>query len=254
MKESKRGFTLVEVAIFLGITGLLFLGVTAGVQASIYQQRRNDSIENFIEFLRGVYSGVENVQNDPIRGNSEKAVYGKLVTFGETVDLAGNTLSSGNQNRIYVYTVVGNVVDTSLSSGCTLSSLNNLAVNVVDNGNLAKYAYEYIPKWGAVIEPACTGSTCDFERFKGALLIVRNPSSGAVQTFYTTAAISVNKTTGLAAGWIKDFQMQDADFCVNPTGDAGNRDLTDIRIVAGASNASGIERISDDQSRCRAHS
>ena len=61
MKRIKGGFTLIEVSLFLAITGLLFLGVTIGVQNSIFQQRYNDSVQNFVEFLRSAYSKTENV-------------------------------------------------------------------------------------------------------------------------------------------------------------------------------------------------
>ena len=39
MLGKKRGFTMIEVALFLAITGALFAGVTVGVQNSIFQQR-----------------------------------------------------------------------------------------------------------------------------------------------------------------------------------------------------------------------
>ena len=51
----KKGFTLIEVALFLAITGMLFIGIAAGVQNSIYQQKINDSVQGFAEFLRSVY-------------------------------------------------------------------------------------------------------------------------------------------------------------------------------------------------------
>ena len=44
MIKSKRGFTLIEVAIFLAITGALFVSVAVGVQNSVYQQRISDSV------------------------------------------------------------------------------------------------------------------------------------------------------------------------------------------------------------------
>ena len=77
MKKGKLGFTLIEVSIFLAITGVLFVGVTVGVQTSINQQRYNDAVQNFMEFLRSTYSSVSNVQSVLGRGNSEKRFMGK---------------------------------------------------------------------------------------------------------------------------------------------------------------------------------
>ena len=56
MKNSRRGFTLIEVALFLVVTGALFAAVTIGVQNSIYQQRQNDAVQNFAEFIRSAYA------------------------------------------------------------------------------------------------------------------------------------------------------------------------------------------------------
>ena len=60
MRKNKLGFTLIEVSLFLAITGLLFLGVTLGVQNSIYQQRYNDAVQSFANFLGNIYDEVLN--------------------------------------------------------------------------------------------------------------------------------------------------------------------------------------------------
>ena len=62
-RRVRRGFTLVEVSLFLAVTGLLFIGIVAGVQGSMSQQRYNDSVQSFAEFLRSAYSQVMNVEN-----------------------------------------------------------------------------------------------------------------------------------------------------------------------------------------------
>ena len=43
------------------------------------------------------------------------------------------------------------------------------------------------------------------------------------------------------------------DFCVNPSGEANAKDRTDVRIVAGARNASGIEQVPDYGGKCGAN-
>ena len=82
MKRNWRGFTLVEVSLFLAITAAIFVGIAVGTQNSIFQQRYNDAVQSFAEFLRTVYSQVTNVQNESA-GRSDKAIYGKLVKFNE---------------------------------------------------------------------------------------------------------------------------------------------------------------------------
>jgi len=56
--RSKRGFTLIEVSIFLAITGLLLIGVLGGTYSNIARQRYNDSVRSFAEFFRQMYAEV----------------------------------------------------------------------------------------------------------------------------------------------------------------------------------------------------
>ena len=262
MKRSRPGFTLIEVAIFLAITGILFLGVTVGVQNSISQQRTNDSVQNFVEFLRGVYSEVSNVQHTD-RGRSEKAVYGKLITFGERFDLAGNQLvdddSESGSNAIFVYTVIGNVSNGGTGGGLDL--LRSLNANVIKKSGsgdgasiaLAGIAERYTPKWAAQIEPACENdslASCTFEPMKGMVLIARHPNSGVINTYYSENLSEVNEifqNAKSAGNWDVnpltdvDFEMGQIDFCVNTTGEQDVYNRTDVRILRGAENASNVE-------------
>ena len=216
MVKFKRGFTLIEVALFLVVTGALFVGITAGVQNSIFQQRYNDSVQNFVEFLRGIYSETTNVQSAG-DGRSEQAIYGKLVVFGESEDFAGNcvngseeagdcvnTTGAEDRNVVFVYDVIGNI-GSNLESGNIIEALKELKANVVtvadkneDDGSVtsvkaAGVVESYMPKWSAQIEPACTETGCSYEGFKGMVLVVRHPQSGTVYTYYSDEVIDVNE-------------------------------------------------------------
>ncbi|MCR5700325.1 MAG: hypothetical protein K6G49_02765 [Candidatus Saccharibacteria bacterium] len=251
MKQGKLGFTLVEVSLFLAISGLLFFAITLGVQNSIYQQRKNDSVQSFIEFLRGVYDEVLNVQNDTENGGrSENAIYGKLVVFGENANLAG---TKANQNEIFTYSVVGRIGD--VEGGQTLKMLKDLGVNVVaqtgDKKTLAGFADSYEPKWSAQIE------TTDHQQFKGMLLIVRHPNSGAVNTYFNGNVVQINEAlqTGTVSilndSNMNGYQIKNVDFCVNS--DPGNKNIlrSDVRLLANAKNASGVELMTDEESVCK---
>ena len=185
MSKSRKGFTLIEVALFLVITGALFASVVIGVQNSIYQQRFNDSVQSYVEFLRRVYSGVTNVENIG-SGRSTYAIYGKLVTFNSAND-SGDALENPEKgtNVIHVYNVVGRISD--IGTGNVLDTLKALNADVViSDGDLPHTAgiiESFIPKWASRIETPCNGNVCDNLPFKGALLIVRHPSSGTVHTF-----------------------------------------------------------------------
>lgn len=268
MKKGKRGFTLIEVALFLAITGALFAGVTVGVQNSISQQRNNDSVQSFIEFLRSVYSEVENVQNI-YGGRSERAIYGKLIVFGESKNLAGETVDG---NTIFKYTVVGNVLQDSVT-GKALEMLKdgrinaNVAIAKTENEEtkweMAGIVESYVPKWAAEIEPYCTNEDRCYEPLKGMMLIVRHPRSGTIYTYYSDEMAEVNlaikegrnpliyREGGLEKNYLDTFETnKEINFCINTSGEKNIFFRNGIRVAEGARNASGIKLISDEENGC----
>ena len=256
MKRLRSGFTLIEVSLFLAVTGLLFVGVTVGVQNSVLQQRYEDTVQSYVEFLRNIYSEVTNVQHDGT-GNSEKAVYGKMITFGETCDLNGQSVIGGacrseklsnNTNTIYEYNVVGDAKET--DTGDTLTLLGKLGATVYekktnDEYALAGIAESYTPKWQAQIEP-----TNGRGPFTGTILIVRNPRSGIVSTYYASKIIHVNATK--SGGKVLDLKgfsnANKIDFCINQNPEATSGFRRDVRIRAGARNASDVIIENDEES------
>ena len=80
----KKGFTLIEVSLFIAITGLLFVTIIVGTQNSIWQQKYNDSTQNFANFLKNIYAEVSNTQGVH-GGMSDKAIYGKLIVLEKSM-------------------------------------------------------------------------------------------------------------------------------------------------------------------------
>lgn len=253
MAGKKCGFTMIEVAIFLAITGALFVGIAVGTQNSIFQQRYNDAVQNFAEFLRSAYSQTMNVQSEG-DGRTNEAIYGKLVSFGETEDLAGEDIT--NMDYIYSYNVVGEIKDVDVKGAREI--LSALNANVVRKGSDGEYqpvgwVEDYRPRWASAIQ-----NTNDTSSFEGALLIVRHPSSGTVYTFVLRGeTLDINK--GMRQANLNDanynplktaidgkkFEIEQVDFCVNPNGSGEGGIRRDVRIVKGARNGSGVEIIGD---------
>ena len=96
--KSAEGFTIVEVMLVLGISSLLLIGLIGGTFASIARQRYNDSVRDFAEYLRTVYSEVISPQSLGLGNSSEYAILGKILVFG----------SQENDSTIYSATIVGN--------------------------------------------------------------------------------------------------------------------------------------------------
>ena len=274
-----KGFTLIEIVLFLAITGVLFMGIIAGTGNSLYEQRFNDSVQSFAELLRSVYSQVSNPQSVG-DGRSDTAIYGKLISFGQKVGLMGEDLDSSEQ-VIFIYDVVGEVNTAGEGgTGSVTDALKQLNANVAvvkerSNGVITKMepageVESYMPRWGAAIEKTeiiTSEPDRQMDLFTGSILVVRHPRSGTIHTLYSERVINVNENlaTGLQDNYKKardmlisvldTFEAQELDFCVDPNGTevVSNNNRRDIRLVNNARNASGVEIIDLDsnENKCR---
>src|SRR4029450_12347478 len=61
--KTQSGFTLIEVMLFLAVTGLLAMGILAGSGAAINQQRYRDSVNSLKSDIQQQYSEVTSVIN-----------------------------------------------------------------------------------------------------------------------------------------------------------------------------------------------
>lgn len=251
----RKGFTLVEVALFLAVTAALFIGIALGMNNAIYQQRRNDSVQNFLEYMKSIYSKVSNPQSIGA-GQSDKAIYGKMVVFGESKDLSGVDVPA-EESPVFMYDVVGNA-NVGSASGDVKNLLKDLNANVVrrkDAGAEAISPEKYEPRWGAGIE------NIDGSKFVGSIMVVRHPISGTINTLVSGNAIQVNVFThsggpirdqdvsGFLVNSLDTFNTIEVDFCVNPNGigtPTGMAPRQDIRIANNARNASSVKLIELD--------
>ena len=275
MNKRRFGFTMVEISLFLAITAAIFVGVIAGTQNTVWHQKFNDSVQDFTEFLRSVYSQVSNPQSIGT-GQSEMAIYGKLVVFGESVGLDYQEIND-RETRVFVYDVVGDVVGT--GSGNAISMLSdrnaNVVVGVYDANTSrmtsvvpAGIVQSYLPRWTATIEAIKPGDDGYLQPYRGSVLVVRHPNSGTINTLVSGEVIEVNKfvkeanamissggtpdLSGLLKSKLDTFKAETIDFCVNPegankySGDLASLARRDIRLVKNTRNASGVEVIDLD--------
>ncbi|MBR5389203.1 hypothetical protein IK146_01440 [Candidatus Saccharibacteria bacterium] len=193
-KLKKTGFTIVEVALFLALSGFLMIGIIVGANTSISRQRYNDAVNGFAEYVRGVYTDVLNVSNDKSldeeAGRTKTAVYGKLISIGECADASCSTTT----DTIYTYDIVGLAVSSSAVKG---TRAIDMLYNTVNNGGVNANIFDregcngttcqakpyrmttyQIPWEGSIGQSNTTG-----QRFHGAILVVRSPSTGSIRTY-----------------------------------------------------------------------
>jgi len=187
------GFTIIETVLFLGITGLLVLGVMIGVGANVNVQRYRDATETFKSVIQSQYADVTNVQNGrsaqqqcnsaagvvdnpsgAARGQSDCMIIGKYVRIVK--------------NKISAYTVLGrekaNVTPSDTKDITLLKQKYTLNISRTE-------VVEKTMEWGTEIaRPIVSGVTAGRTPRSIAMLILRSPDSGQVYTFWTNTVPS----------------------------------------------------------------
>ena len=259
----KCGFTIVEVSLFLALSGFLMVGLILGANISIARQRYNDSVNNFTDFIRNAYADTLNVSNSIDQsGRTQTAVYGKFITFGEPD--AGST--------IYAYDIVGKAISSSAATSATVLEMlkSELAANIIKSdcasavcANSFYNMRSYIIPWdGELQNPNNADGSMNKTLFSGAVMVVRSPTTGGIRTYVyrgttpnfhispdlQTNAANVFKTFLNTAGAFREEQL---DLCLDsPDNNLGNR--RDFRILARANNSTGVSVIglNADDSLC----
>lgn len=246
--STKFGFTIIEVILFLGITGALVASIFIGTGNSIGVQRYRDSVVSLQAFLQKQYSEIENVDNQnnftestafcgnmTYKGQSNCAYLGRFITV--------SNLASGS--RLVTQNVIGRTPAASASSFNDISVFGSTGYNIrVSSATNSVYNYDL--EWGAQIVNTAGAS------FNFSILILRSPASGVIRTFVNNTAIvpsgNIQSSTLLLsqAGLTKSIKM-----CVKPNNNnvvSGRRRA--VVLNANASGASGIELLTENDSGC----
>ena len=239
-KQSKRlsGFTLIEITLFLAVTAALFIGIALGMQNTIDQQRYNESTQEFLEFMRSIYSKVSNPQSSG-HGNSNTAIYGKLVVFGENKYIDGTTITEGNP--IFTYDVIGKVLGSQNIGTDQLKDMLS-ALNLQ-----LKSPEKFEMPWQTSLQTTSAG------KFVGSMLIIRHPRSGTINTLYWNKTINQNDPAVAATNPLQsnigNFSANnDITFCLSPyqVGQSGPIPKQSIIVSKNARNASDVKLIDLD--------
>lgn len=244
--KTETGFTIIEVMLFLGVTGLLTIGILVGSGVSIGQQRYRDSVNSLKSYIQEQYSEVTNVVNGrdrswscnstanvaqdtsagsgQFRGTSDCVLLGRLITVDET----GTKLTASNVTGYRTPNAA-----TATSDIAELTTNYKLGVSPVD-----QEAVEV--SWGAqVVKPKTTAP------MPYSILIVRSPLSGSVFTFSVEGI-----QTNLASMITTANMSTDKNLCVNAdTGSFVGKRL-EVRISAYAAGQSAIQIPTESGSVC----
>lgn len=114
--QSNRGFTIIEVMIFLAISGFLLVGIMAGTSASISRQRYQSAVQELSEFLRTQYSAVVNAQIQFRAVDDQAYCFSQLF---DQIDLSGGAAKWASPTGIDAHALDA-ISDTRGRTDCTL--------------------------------------------------------------------------------------------------------------------------------------
>lgn len=240
--QNEVGFTIIETMLFLGITGLLVMGILTGTGVSINIQRYRDSVTSLQATLQQQFSDVSNVSNDSTgsltcygdnsvnaRGQSDCILLGRFITTADD----GHTLSIKN--------VIGYIGPSVSMAKNDVEALTQFNIRVPSAKEQAPQKYTI--EWGASLTTA-KGSSASF-----SMLILRSPISGVTRTFIDSAnTISDAKIADLLLV-SSSALTQPVNVCINSNGlFTGGR--SSVVVNANATGAGAVETRGEATSGC----
>ncbi len=237
--HNKQGFTIIEVMLFLSISGALTIAVLVGAGTSIAQQRYRDSVNSLASFLQQQYTEVTSVRNDRdvqwtcgasgviaaptggmSRGTTDCAVLGKYISLNDT--------------KVTVRTVVGRATVLAGLDDVTALKNSNLTLSDIDR-------QEYTVEWGAKMQQRLNKNP-----IATTIVIARSPTTGSIRTFIdnTTASQSAKNV-------VADPQnlQRGVDICVYSDGLFGGKRF-DVEFVPNSSGTTGVRVNGDSTTPC----
>ncbi len=250
--QKHSGFTIIEVMLFLAISGALTVAILVGSSVSINQQRYRDSVNSFKGILQEQYSLIGNVinskQENPVCTTSGAA----LVIADES---SGNKQPRGTSDCL----VMGRFILIEPTEVTTYNLIglppDNEVADTSDAVVLASYAIsaespeKFNVSWGArIVQPDTNGDV------SAGILIIRSPLSGSILTFTgdlpgLTGVQEDDRISHIRAAMqemINSESMAQKDFCVDSDGALRFAQRQGVRIAARAASQSAVGVIGVD--------
>lgn len=235
--EKHKGFTVIEVMLFLAITGLIMSFMLVGLSTGINRERYRDAVNSYINFWQGQYNAVTNVSNNRVPSDvcddtNAAIIEGASIPDGgagtSDCTIVGRVIYNSADGKTEYFSTVYSAVD--VSAALTLVGQSDTAVLKAAKLFMSPDKDAYELAWGASVGKVGANSTVNDH----SVLIVRMPTNGQIHTYYLD---STNKLPSE----ILDLGSTNADaiFCVAGAG----LTLTasqGVILRADASNSSGV--------------
>lgn len=232
--QKAQGFTIIEVILFLAITGVIMSVLLVGVTVGINRERYRDAVSSYQDFLQGQYNQVINVNNS--RPSSNPCAGGTIQVGGvadsgpgtSNCTIVGQVIhSSSNGGSVTATKVYATEDAAKLNASQTDAKILQDAKLIADESSTQTYSID----WGTrIVGPKSVGA----EPLGFSILIVRMPTSGLVHTFTLKQAGKMPSDIIANSVTAEDFVMCVDTAGLSPGGNVG------IVLQADATNSSGV--------------
>ena len=243
MGREHGGFTIIEVILFLAISGMMITAVLIGVGASLNYQRYNDALNSFSDFVKGQYNLTDNVRNN----RSADVDYTSVCRSG----LGGSNNAEGTSSNCtlvgrYIYSTNNGtqVVSRPLiataqadENATDIGSILNSMKLVVPPAAMNTDDEDYTLAWQTTVRSAKN------QEPQFSMLIVRL-ESGVIQTFANSAVVAADNLSEFWSG-----TQESVVLCVMPEGLVG-ANPSGITVSSRAVTSSGVTYAAPGQGTC----
>ncbi len=226
----KSGFTIIEVILFLAISGLILVGMMAVSNNAINGQRYRDAVTSFVDYLQGQYDRVVNIRND--RSGAEGCVPGSISDTSRQhrgqsdCVIIGRLLTTSGSGTIVRSQTVYATNASNLESGSESEMLTNASLTTAED-SVAGSNEEYTLGWG-------TKLTNDF-----SMLIYRSSLDGRIRTLQVSRVTTLANLVALGSS--DSFKA-----CIDPVGLVGYPPMG-AEILSGSSSASTVRQLNSGE-------
>jgi hypothetical protein len=278
VRRSYSGFTIIETALFIGLSGLLLVAFTVGSTRSISAKRYDDAVDGVANFLKDVYTSVLNPVNETVsidtstngrtsctivtgssstfdsstysystmsNGTTKCAIYGKVIFFGS------NNRTNDMANTIYAFDIIGDAIDhdnealyTGINGASVLEQLETVhadyraRIGSLPTCTTAGGEKKYTPTWDAELV-TIDGSE---QPYQAIVIIVRAPSDGRIHTYVKDAN---NPNTARYSRIVQPFNGNDYQCNNDSALDFYDDSLTEPELFSDTTNTSFCVKLDD---------
>lgn len=247
--QREQGFTIIEVVLFVAITGLLAAALLGGWTSMINTQRYKDSTRTLQSFLQQQYNLVYNVENGRLQ-NLSCTLQGSNLVIDDTSAtntprgqspcvVMGRYVQIQNGTKLSVKSIVG-YLNGNDTTNTDLDSIRLYSPQTVDF-DLGLTDNELEIPWQAAVVGTGDSVPKDY-----AIAIIRSPKTGIVHTY-------TKDTTGQSFS-LSDIitvndENTDVNLCLDPGAPFASGRLG-VTIDAYASAQSSVRMITDGKTVC----